>query len=1076
MKKVYLFAGFCMFLFSVHAEKINIDNRSGCNNIIDSLTNEVIVEPWSYSENFEERDLGAWASYPHWQDLAYDQNFRVNEMVAGDPNISMVQKVTPYTNVDNYAGAQKLLDMFLIKGSKISFRYYLKTNQKAEFYKIRFAAGNYGKIDVTINHPETNKWVWVNVGFEDFIRENPTLAGKDQVRIYALAFLAKFPDADPAMPIYFGLDDISFSGGRATAFQFAQPAMYKLPEFAPYIPKNHYYANDVFSLSGQWPVAAKKVTLEIVSFTDEKKTLYKGELNKKGDLWSLKSLKLSFPEGLYLGKLEAFSGSQHLSATEFTIHIAPKNMGGKHPRLLFDADGKKLLEERFKEGRFKTVYDDIAKNAKIQRDKIPLSSLVFDLDQFPDEDWLPTWSAWGSHVLNTSAALRWNSMAYSFQGDKEAGEYVKNMLVTLAGWPNWTHPWQTKRGRFGEHRTGDWSHRLAEAYDLTYDLMTPDERTKIRKALMKNIVEGVHRTYVLNDNITGKTSNWIAMTVGGSLMNMAAMYEDGPETESLEPYFTGAMMKFYGFINKVTDSKDGAWGEGLGYNSYSFSNMSYSVPSLKNVFNIDVSKPLIGTYNEYIWAGFVKDSKISTNQPSTNDTSFKTETVKNRQFFHFGDNSQGIRPFTNWAFLLNMQKEPRLGWFYNYLKEEETFEDVLYDTKNVKQDSPFDESPDKIFHEIGTTVFKSGWEKNDFVFVMRTGAFYNHQHMDQGSFWLADRGVTFIEERKNSTYYDDPLYQPWFIQPIAHSTILIDHNHQSQRIGDELTFAPGFNDHAFIAQSLEGKDAAFSSGDIGRLYWGKVKSLARNVLFIKPRTLLMLDVAVPAAKDADVTLLYQTAHLDDINAGQHLSTITKEGATLNFMHLSPASVETKAVETPHYLYTLQREKPLIKEGMLTVTAHTAGNPLVMANLLTTTTAGAAADVKTETGNGFVTGTASGQKFAFTTKPGNLYKVENMETDALAFTWGNDRIFIAMATIFRNNGTLVVASDLPATFEISADTIKYSHSSLGKLTIGRTNMPSTVTLNGKAVKDFSYDKLRKEVVIEAPEGEGIIVIR
>jgi hypothetical protein len=1058
MKKLVtlLFSAFYFTIVIANPNRITYSSQLNYKTAGDTLEN-VVVKPWSYSENFEDRELGAWASYPHWQDIAYDQNFRVNEIIPGDPNISIVQKVTPYTSVDNYAGAQKLLDMYLVPGSTVSFRYYLKTNQYAEFYKIRFAAGKYGKIDFTIPDPETNKWVWVTVSFDDFVRQNPGIAGNTKVKIYALAFLTKISNADPAMPIYLGLDDITFKGGRATVFQFAQPTMYKLPEFEPYIPKNHYYGGDIFNLSGSWPLAAKEVAVEIVSYTDATKSVYKGRLAKNGDLWVLKPLKLSFPDGLYLGKLVAYGdGSSELSNTEFTIHIAPKNIAGKHPRLLFDADKKKWIDERFKEERFKKVYDDILKNAKIQREQIPISSLVFDLDQFPDEDWLPTWDAWGSHVLNTTEALRWNSMAYTFHGDHEAGEYVKNMLVTLAGWPNWTHPWQTKRGRFAEHRTGDWSHRLAEAYDLTYDLMSPDERTKIRKALMKNIVEGVHRTYVYDDNVTGKTSNWIAMTVGGSLMNMAAMFGDGPETENLEPYFTGAMMKFYMFINRVTDSKDGAWGEGLGYNGYSFSNMSYSVPSLKNVFNIDVSKPLVGTYNEYIWAGL----------------------IKNRQFFHFGDNSHAIVPITDWAFLLNMQKEPRLGWFYNYLKLKENFEDVLYDTKNVQQDSPFDENPDKIFHEVGTTVFKSGWEKDDLSFVMRTGAFYNHQHLDQGSFWLADHGVNFIEERKGSSYYEDPLYQSWFIQPISHSTILVNGNHQSQRVGDELRFAPGFDDHAFIAESLDGKDAAFSSGDIGRLYWGQVKSIKRNVLFLKPRTLLMLDVAEPGSKDADVTLLYQTAYLEDINAGQHISKITKEGFSLNIMHLAPKLIDAKAVETPHYLNTLKKDKPLTKEGMLTVTARTSGNPLVMANLLTTTTAEVAPNVTSETGDGFVTGVASDKKFAFTTRPGSLYIVENIETDALAITWSDHRTFVAMATTFRKNGVLVAESDTPLTFELSADSLKYyrNNSNSGELRIGTGARPSSITINGSSTKNFIYDNKSKVITIEVPKGEGIVIIK
>ena len=38
------------------------------------------LESYVYTERFEEGLLGAWASYPHWQDLAYDQNFRVGLM------------------------------------------------------------------------------------------------------------------------------------------------------------------------------------------------------------------------------------------------------------------------------------------------------------------------------------------------------------------------------------------------------------------------------------------------------------------------------------------------------------------------------------------------------------------------------------------------------------------------------------------------------------------------------------------------------------------------------------------------------------------------------------------------------------------------------------------------------------------------------------------------------------------------------------------------------------------------------------------------------------------------------------
>ena len=1017
----------------------------------------VALEPSTYTENFEDRELGAWASYPHWQDIAYNQEFRPNEMVPGDPNISVVQKVTAYTNVDAYAGAQKLLDMYLVPGAKLNFRFYLKSNTPSESYKVRFAAGDLGKIEYTINNPERNKWVNATVSFEDLLKANPKISGMDKVKIYALAFIAKFPMADPSMPIYFGIDDIAFSAARETAFRFNAPEMHKLPEYAQYIPKKHYLEGDNFVLNGSWPLDAQKVSVEILSFADQKKSFFKADLVKNGSDWSLKPLKINFPVGLYLARLKAVNGTSTIATTEFTIHIAPANLAGKHPRLLFDADKKKLLDTKFKQPEFAKVYDDILKNAKEQRIKNPVNSLIFDLDQFPKEDWLPTWNAWGNKIYNTGEALRLNARAYAFHGDPVAGTYVKEVLLQLSTWPNWTHPWQTNRGRYSEHRTGSWAHRVAEAYDLTYDLMTAQESKQIRKAIMANIVDGAHRSYVFNDDITAATSNWLAMILGGSLMNMAAVYADGPDTENLEPYFTGAMIKYYKFINRVVDQKDGAWGEGYGYNSYSFSNMAYSLPSIDNVFKVDLTAPLVGSYNEFIWGGLIKD----------------------KLWFEYGDSAGPMGPATFWSFLMEKRREPRLSWFYNFMKKEENYEDVIFNTKGIPEDSPFDENPVKIFREVGTTVFKGGWEKDDFSFVMRSGAFYNHQHIDQGSFWLADKGVIFIEERhlKNSTYYDDPIYQSKLIQPIGHSTILINDNEQSQRTGDHLYHAPGFNDQAYIANFLDGKDAAFSAGNIGELYFDKVKDLSRNVLFIKPRTLLMLDTAVPSDQDAKVTLLYQTAELEHINAGKDVSNITKNGVTLNIMHLAPKAVETKAVETPHYLFTLQRVAHLTKEGMLTVSASTKNKqPLVIANLLTTDGSDGVSEVVTEEGDGYVSGVASGKKFAFSTQPGKIYQVDGKETDAAAITWSNDRIFLALSTTFKSNdGFMAISSSVPLSLEISIDGIKYGSNAPVKLIISSAVKPKIVLLNGKAISNFTFDSVKKQVSIQIQAGEGLIKV-
>jgi hypothetical protein len=1019
----------------------------------------IILEPWTYHEDFEDRDLGAWASYPLWQDIAYNQNFRVNEILPGDPNISIVQKVTPYTAVDNYAGAQKLLDMHLVPGATIKFRYFLKTHQSCSWLKVRLAAGAFGKLDVTIEHPKINEWQWVTLNFQDFIEANPKLANEKNIKIFALAFLCKFSKADPDMPIYLGLDDVSFVGARPMAFKFSAPEMYKLPEFAPYIPKKHYAKGSTFQLRGTWSPELTKVALEISPFTDRKDLRFQGSLDHENGIWSMKPLVLDFEEGLYLGRLSGYGEEGQVSESTFTIHIAPGAMKGKHPRLLFDEENRLEIQKRFNNEPFQHLYQNIAENAKALRQKIPVESLHFDLDQFPDEDWLPTWDAWGSRIYHTGASMRLNARAYAFHGDQEAGEYVRQVLLRLASWPNWTHPWQTKRGRFSEHRTGHWSHRVAEAYDLVYHLMSADEQSIVRKAILRNIVEGVHRTFIHNDNITAATSNWLAMTVGGSLMCMSAIFEDGESTENLEPYFTGAILKLNKFIHRVTDSKDGGWGEGFGYNNYSFSNLSYSLPSLENVFNIDLSRPLVGTYNEYIWAGL----------------------IKNKRWFEYGDSKGDLNSATNWAYLLNKYEEPRLSWFYNFLKESghQTYEDVLFDVSNIEQQDPFEESPIKLFRNLGTTVFKSGWEPDDFVFVMRTGPAYNHQHLDQGSFWLADRGEIFVQERplSNSHYYDDPIYESWLTQPVGHSTILINKNHQSQRVGDHLNFAPGFDDYAFVSHFLDGEDAAFSSGNIGRLYWGAVDGLSRNVLYLKPRTILLLDVATPAQQDAEVTLLFQTEKLEDIRADEERSAIIKDKATMHVLHLAPESNQVAAVETPHYLRTLQNTRPLVREGMLNVSAQTKGEPLVMANLITTAAPGQEAKVTTAVKENYIQGMTSEQNFAFSTKVGTIYSTEGYTTDALAITWKQDKVFVAKASVLRTE-SIEIASDVPVTFQFSLQDhrIKYYADTSGNFSLKLAKEPSTVFINNKPTNQFSYDARGKILNLSFPAGEGTILFR
>jgi hypothetical protein len=1006
------------------------------------------LEPAVYQENFETNELSAWASYPLWQDTAFDPNIRPDTLVPGDSNISLCERVTPYTNVDSYAGAQKLLDMYFLEDSSLAFRVYLKTHLKPESLKVRLAAGDDGTVDYTVLNPSANAWLPITVRYADFIAENPALKGRI-IKINALAVLAKFPGGDPSMPVYFGLDDVVFHGARAALFQFAEPKMHKLSEWKPYIPDRHYGRGDVLSLRGEWPFAADRVDLSLAGFTDKSRTLLRSGLRQKGGEW-LGSIRLALPEGLYLVTLTAFSGREKISDTEFTIFIDRPGLAGRHPRLWFNSADIGPLKARFSEERFKAVREGLLKDAKQDREKNPVEKLVFDIDCFPNDEPLignvpRSLDGWFERIDPWTSTLHTNALAYALLDDQEAGQYGKKFLAGLCRFPFWVHPWFERRGQHIYYPVGELAMEAALAYDLLYDLMSDAERRTVREGLFRNMVAGCQKGYVEDNLVTNSTSNWVAHITSGSLMCQAAVFGDAPAERLVEPYLTGTLLKLADLISRSI-GRDGGYGESLGYCYFTMLSLSKSLPALENVFKIDLSGNLHLTYEDMLWAGL----------------------IKKKLFFYFGDGGGTMDPMTSWTWLLAKDRDPRLAWLFNHLKSGETLMDVIYNTDGIPLKDPFAGNPVRVFRDLGTTVFKSGWKEDDFVFVMRTGAFFNHQHIDQGTFWLADKGSIFIQERHGGDYYDDPFYQSHYTQPVGHSTILIDHNEQSQRAGDPLLFAEGFRDCAFVHQFLDGQEAAFVSGDIGRLYWGKVKEMRRNVLYLKPRAVLMLDTVVPNDKDADVTLLYQAGNLKDIAADAKASRITKEKGRLTISHLFPETMKVTPEKTPIYIHTLKERYPLEAEGMLTVTSRTQGRPLLLANLLTTEPE----SLRTQPGNGCILGSWGGQNFAFSTSPGEAYSVQDMTTDALAISWKGSRVFAALCTSLKRGGAELLRSSAPVTCEIGASGMKYCLAKPGTITLHATSRPRQVVANGRPAK-FRYEEKTRLLTLAVGPGEGSV---
>ena len=250
----------------------------------------------------------------------------------GDPNISIVQRVTPYTNVDNYAGAQKKLDAILVADSVIRLRYYLKTRAKTGFFQgPRRQARGAGRFHGP--EPARQPLGDAELSLAELSGQNPGVKDKT-VMVTGLAFLAKFPQADPAMPIYLGLDDIVFEGARTPDFRFIEPAVHKLAEWRPYIPQRLFARGEMFNLRGEWPVTAGSVSVRIAPFADREKTVLDTRLKKSGAEWRLAPVRLDWTEGLYFAELTARRGREDCRNNGIHSLHRPAEPSGKAPAAL----------------------------------------------------------------------------------------------------------------------------------------------------------------------------------------------------------------------------------------------------------------------------------------------------------------------------------------------------------------------------------------------------------------------------------------------------------------------------------------------------------------------------------------------------------------------------------------------------------------------------------------------------------------------------------------------------------------------------------------------------------------------
>ncbi len=489
--------------------------------------------------------------------------------------------------------------------------------------------------------------------------------------------------------------------------------------------------------------------------------------------------------------------------------------------------------------------------------------------------------------------------------------------------------------------------------------------------------------------------------------------------------------------------------EGFSYGYGTMRHYSEILPLYKRTLGLDFAPMFAEDYSEALWAG---------------------DHYKG-MYFSFGDaHWTGGNSFSSFPWLIEHFRDPELAWLYDRNRATpaaHTLQVPNFIIDDVEAVKPTLHGA-KLFETTGTAVFRSGNEPDSFIFTFRCGPFGNHQHLDQGSFFLHDRGETLLTELGYSNYYDDPFYQSHVTQPVGHNCILVDGNIHSQRVGDHAAYAAGMKEHASIAAFVGGESIGYVSGDLGPLYTGNVKSLKRDIVWFAPRTILMFDRLETIDGEAEMNALFHGPRYSDINFGGGTFEIMSGDVSLHGFPIGDdheVSLEPEIVTLANYT-----NDPIQPLGRLTLTKKTQDGKALNAVLMSTDLALNKTVENNRTGMLYT----EMRDAIFLMNPAHeMLTYGPFTTDGLftAVTSANGAFLVVDGTTGSLNGFHVLQADSPATMLYEGDTVHYDTDKETRIHVEVDNPVRTVILNGSKVKGWKRDRKAGIVSVTVPKGRG-----
>ncbi|MCS7265268.1 MAG: DUF4962 domain-containing protein [Armatimonadetes bacterium] len=542
-----------------------------------------------------------------------------------------------------------------------------------------------------------------------------------------------------------------------------------------------------------------------------------------------------------------------------TLDELKKRIPKEHPRLFLRPEEIPQLREWAK-GEGRKIAEPLLREAErlLKGEPTPEPSIRASLrDPQTRKHWWPN----REQTLKACMEAETLALAYLLTGEKRFGEAARRWILHLASWD----PDGPTNFNLNCEAAKPMLHRLPRAYDWAYDVLTEEEREKVRQVMRRRALDAWRSWEVRegNGHLNAPYDSHGNRTWHKLAECAIAFLGEIPEAETWLDY---AVNKFFAAYPVWSDD-DGGWHEGLSYWAGYMGKFIWWAEVAEKALSIDsFRKPFFANVGNYA---------LYTAPPGSPDMGF-------------GDLSHG-RPSSGWSFVPYFAiktRNPYLAWWAEQWRMSLTTNDpIIYIVfgrlKPIAPKPPTDLSTSKVFHGIGVAILNSNLlssaENVQVRFKSSPFGRQSHGHDPHNSFTLNAYGDALLVNCVYRDWHGSPFHTQWCWSTKAHNALLVNGEGQKPHSPDPFG--------KIVAWDFQGK-VDYVAGDATDAYEGKLKRFIRHIVFVKPDVIVIADEVVASKPSTFQWMLHGLSEFV-VNEPAQMLTLERERAGLLVHYIAP---------------------------------------------------------------------------------------------------------------------------------------------------------------------------------------------